>query len=118
LDRKPGALRNGAPFKDLMSLLPKVFSKVRTKLESYNDGDKQFIAILQLINKYGLENVTNSCNSAITIGGCSAKLVEQYLEPATIKVSADEYEFIKLKDPPDADCSIYSKLYLKWWGNE
>ena len=116
LERKPGALRNGAPFKDLMSLLPKVFGKIRTKLESYNDSDKQFIAILQLINKYGLENVTNSCNSAITTGGCSAKLVEQYLEPATTKVSADEYEFIKLKDPPDADCSIYSKLYLKWWG--
>lgn len=128
LERKPGALRNGAPFKELMSLLPSVFSKIRAKLESYDDSDKQFIAILQLINKHGLENVTSSCNLAISAGGCSAALVERYLEKsntttvstatATTEGNANEYEFIKLKDPPDADCSIYSKLYLKLWGSE
>jgi hypothetical protein len=136
LERKPGALRNGAPFKELMTLLPNVFSKIRTKLDACNDSDKQFIAILQLINKHGLENVTNSCSSAIATGGCSAALVEQYLAQAATgattatattaatatkesgTIEADEYEFIKLKDPPDADCSIYSKLYLKLWGNK
>jgi transposase len=117
LERKPGALRNGAPFKELMSLLPGVFSKIRSKLESYKDSDKQFISILQFISKYGLENVTNSCHLTITTGGCSAKLVEQYLQPTT-QENTEEYEFIKLKNPPDADCSIYSKLYLKWWGNK
>ncbi len=117
LERKPGALRNGAPFKELMSLLPGVFSKIRSKLEAYRDGDKQFITILQLINKLGLEKVTNACHLTITTGGCSAKLVEQYLQPST-QGNVEEYEFIKLKNPPDADCSIYSKLYLKLWGNQ
>ena len=28
LERKPGALRNGAPFKDLMNLLPPVFATI------------------------------------------------------------------------------------------
>ena len=117
LERKPGALRNGAPFKDLMHLLPEVFSKIRNKLKNYKDSDKQFISILQFINKYGLEKVTNSCNLTISTGGCSAKLVEQYLQPSTSETT-EEYEFIKLKNPPDADCSIYSKLYLKLWGDK
>ena len=69
LERKPGALRNGAPFKELMSLLPEVFSKIRTKLEAYQDGSKQFISILLLINKQGLEKVTNACYLTIRAGG-------------------------------------------------
>jgi hypothetical protein len=116
LERKPGALRNGAPFKELMNLLPEVFGKIRSKLETYRDGDKQFITILQLINKLGLEKVTDACNLTITAGGCSAKLVQQYLEP--LQIDTQEPEFIQLKNPPDDDCSIYSKLYLKWWGNK
>lgn len=116
LERKPGALRNGAPFKELMSLLPRVFSKIRDKLASYKDGDKQFIAIMLLANKLGLEKVTNACNLSLSAGGCSAKLVEQYLEPVET-ANIEESTFIQLKDPPNADCSIYSKLYLKWWGN-
>jgi transposase len=119
LERKPGALRNGAPFKDLMSLLPEVFSKIRSKLQAYKDSDKQFIDILQLIYKYGLEKVAHACQLTITTGGCSAKLVEQYLQPSTpTQGNTDEYEFIQLKNPPDTDCSIYSKLYLKLWGNK
>lgn len=115
LERKPGALRNGAPFKELMSLLPEVFSKVRSKLQTYKDSDKQFIEILQFIYKYGLEKVTNACNLTITAGGCSAQLVEQYLQPSEFsQQGSDTYEFIRLKNPPDADCSIYSKLYLLW----
>jgi len=111
LERKPGALRNGAPFKELMSLLPEVFCKIRNKLKAYQDGDKQFVIILQLINKHGLEKVTNACNQTIIAGGCSVKLVEQYLQPP-IQEDINEYKFIKLKNPPDADCSIYSQLYL------
>ena len=111
LGRKPGALRNGAPFKELMSLLPEAFNRIRNKLEAHKDGDKQFIAVLQLVNKHGLDNVADACNLTIATGGCSAKLVEQYLQPP---IQPDSYEsgFIQLKDPPDADCSIYSKLYL------
>lgn len=111
LERKPGALRNGVPFKELMSLLPNIFSKIRHKLGNYKDGDKQFVAILQFVNKYGLDKVTNACNLAITIGGCSAKLVEQYLQPS-MQEDINEYKFIQLKNPPDADCSSYSKIYL------
>jgi hypothetical protein len=111
LERKPGALRNGAPFKDLMNLLPSAFGTIRSRLEEHKDSDKQFVAILALVNKHGLEKVTNACTQAIVTGGCSAKLVEQYLQPIAQTVS-QEIEFIQLQNPPDADCSIYSKLYL------
>ncbi len=111
LERKPGALRNGAPFKDLMNLLPSAFSRIRHGLESYKDSDKQFVAILVLVNKYGLEKVTNACNQAIVTGGCSVKLVEQYLQPVA-QITQQETEFIQLQNPPDEDCSIYSELYL------
>ncbi len=112
LERKPGALRNGAPFKELMILLPEVFNTIRNKLKSHKDGDKQFINILQFISKWGLEEVAQACNSAIAAGGCSAQLVKQYLEPS-VQESIEESEFIKLNNPPDDDCSIYSRLYLK-----
>ena len=39
LARKPGALRNGAPFKDWM--LPAALDRVRGKLAGSNDGDRQ-----------------------------------------------------------------------------
>jgi hypothetical protein len=93
LERKPGALRNGVPFKDLMNSLPEIFTKIRNKLESYEDGEKQFIIILSFINKLGLEKVTQACCCAINAGGCSAKLVEQYLYPL-IPTEETEYKFI------------------------
>ena len=93
-------------------LLLEFSTKIRNKLESYEDGEKQFIIILSFINKLGLEKVTHACCCAINAGGCSAKLVEQYLYPL-IPTEEAEYKFIELKTQPDDDCSIYSKLYLK-----
>jgi len=68
--------------------------------------------VLRLHYKLGLEKVTHACCRAINAGGCSAKLVEQYLYPS-IPIEDEEYKFIELKTQPDDDCSIYSKLYLK-----
>lgn len=113
LARKPGALRNGAPFKDLMSLLPSEFIKLRNLLESHKDCDKQFITVLQLIMKYGLPQVTVACSKAIFSGSCSSKLVEFYLTPNP-PVATDEY--IQLKTPPQADCEHYSQIYLSSMG--
>jgi len=44
LERKPGALRNGAPFKQMV--LPLSIQKVREHLSGYPDGDKRFVRIL------------------------------------------------------------------------
>jgi hypothetical protein len=44
LARKPGALRNGAPFKDWV--LPTALDRVRRKLAGSDDGDRQMVKIL------------------------------------------------------------------------
>jgi transposase len=44
LTRKPGALRNGAPFKNWV--LPSSLEGVRRKLRGSDDGDRQMVAIL------------------------------------------------------------------------
>lgn len=47
LARKPGALRNGAPFKDW--ILPASLARVRRKLEGGDDGDRQMVKILTAV---------------------------------------------------------------------
>jgi len=44
LVRKPGALRNDASFKDWD--LPPGLAKVRAKMKSHADGDRQFVKVL------------------------------------------------------------------------
>ena len=43
LARKPGALRNGAPFRDWV--LPAALDRIRRKLAGSDDGDRQFVKI-------------------------------------------------------------------------
>ena len=52
LARKPGALRNGAPFKDWV--LPPALERVRRKLAGSDDGDRQMLAILAVVLTDGL----------------------------------------------------------------
>lgn len=117
LERKPGALRNGAPFKELMDALPLIFRQVQSKLQNHKDSDKQFIKVLLLVMKHGMETVSQACLDAITTGGCSADLVESYLLKKVSSPNAANPEvansgYIQLKTPPDADCSIYNRIYL------
>ena len=55
LERKPGALRNGAPFKDWK--LPDALGRLRTHLSGHDDGDRQFVKILAAVQEDGLEAV-------------------------------------------------------------
>ena len=63
LERKPGALRNGAPFRDWE--LPAPLAKMREALGSKSDGDRQFVGILGTIGAYGLEAVAAACAEAL-----------------------------------------------------
>jgi hypothetical protein len=63
LVRKPGALRNGAPFKDWV--LPGALEKVRRKLKGVDDGDRQMVDILAAVLTEGLPAVEAACAEAI-----------------------------------------------------
>ena len=52
LARKPGALRNGAPFKDWV--LPAAMERVRRKLAGADDGNRQMVDILTAVLTDGL----------------------------------------------------------------
>src|SRR6202167_6128862 len=66
LVRKPGALRNGAPFKDWD--LPPALAQVRGKLKSHADGDRQFVKVLGAVLDHDLDAVEAACAEALEAG--------------------------------------------------
>src|SRR6266478_2513551 len=62
LARKPGALRNGAPFKDWV--LPAAMERVRRKLAGAADGNRQMVDILNAVLTDGLPAVEAACAEA------------------------------------------------------
>jgi transposase len=111
LARKPGALRNGAPFKDW--ILPAAIERVRRKLRGSNDGDRQMVAILSAVLSDGFEPVEAACAEALENGVCSASVIINILArkrdpapPMTI-VTPDA---LKLRHAPVADCARYDSL--------
>src|SRR6185503_11453042 len=73
LARKPGALRNGAPFKDWP--LPASLALVRRKLKGSDDGDRQMVKVLSAVLSDGLAAVEAACAEALADGVHSADVV-------------------------------------------
>jgi hypothetical protein len=73
LARKPGALRNGAPFRDWD--LPAPLAQVRSRLSKVPGGDRQFVEILAAGATDGLEKVTVACELALEAGAISSDYV-------------------------------------------
>ena len=78
LARKPGALRNGAPFKDW--LLPSGLERVRRKLAGVADGDRQMVTILSSVLSDGLPAVEAACQDALREGVHSADVISASIE--------------------------------------
>ena len=111
LARKPGALRNGAPFKDW--LLPTHLERVRRKLKGSDDGDRQMVKVLSAVLADGLAQVDAACAEALSEGVHSADVILNILarrrdpEPAiTIMTPAA----LTLRHAPLANCDRYDQL--------
>jgi transposase len=111
LARKPGALRNGAPFKDW--ILPTSLARVRTKLGRTDDGDRQMVKILTAVLSDGLAAVEAACAEALKEGVHSADVVlnilarrRDIIQPLTITTP----DALKLRHGPVADCNRYDRL--------
>lgn len=111
LARKPGALRNGAPFKDWV--LPAAMERIRRKLANADDGNRQMVDILSAVISDGLPAVEAACAEATTQGVHSADVVLNILArhrnpepPATIMTPAA----LTLRHAPIADCARYDNL--------
>ena len=113
LARKPGALRNGAPFKDWV--LPAAMERVRRKLTSADDGNRQMVDILNAVLTDGLPAVEAACAEAIVHGVHSADVVLNILArqrnpdpPSAILTPAA----LTLRHAPIADCARYDNLRM------
>ena len=111
LARKPGALRNGAPFKDWV--LPAAMERIRRKLAGADDGNRQMVDILAAVFTDGLAAVEAACAEAVDHNVHSADVVLNILarrrdpgRPATILTPAA----LTLNHPPAADCARYDNL--------
>ena len=111
LVRKPGALRNGAPFKDWD--LPTGLAGVRAKLKSHADGDRQFVKVLGAVLDHGLAAVEAACAEALEAGVASGDVIltvlARRLQPAA-PPSITTPDALRLKIEPAADCARYDSI--------
>ena len=120
LARKPGALRNGAPFKDWE--LPDALERVRRKLRSVADGDRQMVEILGAVLGDGLPAVEAACAEALglwrPLGGPSAIVLGPMADdgfdpqhpgpPARAAAARRDHDLrggSRLAHEPSADCA-------------
>ena len=111
LAKKPGALRNGAPFMDL----PGALGRVQRKLKAVKDGGRQMVAILTAVQSDGLSAVEAACAEALGSGTYSADVILNILarrsDPVPVSTVATA-ERLRLQVLPRADCARYDGLRL------
>ena len=111
LARKPGALRNGAPFKHWV--LPGALERVRRKLATAEDGDRQMVDVLTAVLTDGLAAVEAACAEALGQGVHSSDVILNILarrrEPA-MAIAITTPEALRLRHEPAADCARYDRL--------
>jgi len=119
LARKPGALRNGAPFKEWE--LPPALRRVQRKLNGQPGGDRQMVDILGAILTDGLDAVEIACTEALSQNVYSAGVVLNILarhrepEPTLTITTPDA---LQLSCEPEANCSRYDSLRRQEHGPE
>ena len=112
LERKPGALRNGAPFKgwDLPNSVGRLYNRLQ---RSFTDWDRQFVGILNAVPLYGLDAVEQACEEALAMRAVSKdvvlNLVHRNLDRgSTVHMTAPSH--LILREDPVADCRRYDRF--------
>jgi transposase len=112
LERKPGALRNGAPFRnwDLPGAMRRFHEQLRHR---YPDWDRQFVGILTAVPQSGIQAVESACQQALDMNAVSKEVVLNLLYRSEDKEQMDRIDpgvHLDLRCPPVADCSRYDRL--------
>lgn len=115
LEKKPGALRHGAPFQNWD--LPLSIKVVRDRILKQNKGDRAFVDLLLMarsLGDSGLETLDMACDLALQTGIMSAAIVlnemRRLTEVAKPKQWHDSSSIPALTLEPVADCSRYDTL--------
>ena len=111
LERKPGALRNGAPFKTM----PEPLQHLQAHLLRHPGGDRVMAQVLMAITLHGLDDVLVAVELALQSGRVSADHVLNVLarlkEPQAVQSLPEAaLPSLTLHEPPQADVSRYDSL--------
>ncbi len=107
LERKPGALRNGAPFADL----PEPLQRLRRLLLCREGGDRVMVKVLAAVPKAGLEAVLVAVELVLESGIPSVEHIENVLnrlKPSAIPGPIETA--LQVSEAPLADAGRYDRL--------
>lgn len=111
LEKKPGALRHGAPFQDWA--LPHAIHQVRNRLLQQNQGDRAFVDCLLLAREHGLDALETACELALESGVITGSLIQNEMrrltEPSRLK-ELNAGHRLQLETEPQANYQRYDHL--------
>ena len=112
IEKKPGALRNGAPFAELPA--PLLQLQIALRRRERQQADRIMAKVLSLVPTHGLEAVLVAVELVLESGVPSAEHVSNVL--ARLKhtdVPASVETTLKLNEEPQADTARYDRLNTK-----
>ena len=111
LERKPGALRNGVPFREWD--LPVAIQLVRDRILKQPKGDRAYVELLVMARDGGLEVLQVACELVLEGRVVTAAVVinemRRLLAPAS-PAPLSIPDMLKLQREPLADCGRYDHL--------
>jgi len=112
-EQRPGALRNGAPFKHWV--MPRALQMIWKHYHTQPGGDRDFIELLTLYQKHGHDAVEMACALALEYGTMQLSAIIAILHDLTEPQSAKELaveavSYPQLQLPPEANCQRYDQL--------
>ncbi len=113
LEKKPGALRDGAPFKQW--LLPAPLQTIRSKLEGLDSGDKAFISLLCAVRDFSIAAVAAACADALAQGVIQTEWILNRLSRTAAQTALEHIvvvDSLALNEEPEADCQRYDTLLI------
>ena len=107
IERKPGALRNGAPFADM----PEPLQRLRGLLLRREGGDRVMAKVLSAIAQFGLETVLVAVDLVLESGLPSAEHIENMLNRLRSDPLPPPVEtLLTVSEAPIADTGRYDRL--------
>jgi len=107
VERKPGALRNGAPFADL----PESLLKLRNLLLKREGGDRLMAKVLAAVPRHGLEAVLVAVDLVLESGNPSPEHIENVLSRLKAPSLPPQVETsLAAREAPVADTCRYDRL--------
>jgi hypothetical protein len=107
IERKPGALRNGAPFADM----PAALQRLRGWLLKREGGDRVMAKVLAAVPKHGLEAVLVAVELVLESGNFSVEHIENVLHRLkSLPPPAEVETHLTVEEAPVADTVRYDRL--------